>query len=261
MTHRRTALVGLLALLSIAAAAVWFLPARWAMPWLAPRLNGLRLEEVSGLLWDGGAGKVISPHGDDLGRLTWQLSRRALLGDNRLHVHLQGARAELSGRMTGANAGDAHWTDVQMRVDLDLLGNSAALPMGRPRGVIEFSANDIQLHGGWPLRMDGQLRWHDAAVRTTRLGEFPLGTLHMTLQANNGVLEGHLQDGGDGPLRVDGQLQLSPLARRFTAEAAARQVDSPLQRWLSALGSTDARGITHINYSGGLAAAMAGEKR
>ncbi|RDJ00213.1 type II secretion system protein N [Dyella solisilvae] len=261
MKHSRTALVGLLALLSLAAVLVWFMPARWAMPWLGPRLGGLRLEQVSGLLWEGAAGRVLSARGEDLGRLTWQLSRRALLGDNQLQLRLQGERADFAGRMAGKAVADAHWTDVQMRIDLELLGNSLALPLGQPRGVVELAARDIQLHGGWPEAMDAQLHWQAAMLQTPRHGELPLGGLQMTLQAANGVIEGHLQDEGDGPLRIDGQLQLSPLARRFTAEAAVRQANSPLQHWLSGLGATDAQGITHINYTGGLAAAMSGGTR
>jgi general secretion pathway protein N len=77
----------------------------------------------------------------------------------------------------------------------------------------------------------------------------------------NGVIEGHLQDDGRGPLRIDGRLQLSPLARRFNAVAATRGNNPALQRWLATFGAVDADGVTHINYSGGLAAAMPGKPR
>ena len=261
MKHWRTVLVGLLAVLSICFALVWFMPARWAMPWLAPRMNGIRLQEVSGLLWNGQAGQVLSARGENLGRLDWQLSRRALFGDNRLQVNLQGPRVGFAGRMNGRNAADALWTDVQMHADLDLFGASLLLPLGQPSGVIDITAKQIQLRGGWPVTLDAQLQWQGALVRTPRHGELPLGDLQMTLQGGNGVIEGHLHDSGQGPLRIDGQLQLSPLARRFTAEAATRQPGSSLQRWLSGLGATDAYGVTHINYNGGLAAAMPGGNR
>ncbi|WP_199096717.1 type II secretion system protein N [Dyella sp. ASV21] len=261
MKHWRIALGGVSALLAIGLAVVCFLPARWAMPWLAPRLNGLRLQEVSGSLWDGQAAQVLSSRGENLGHLHWQLSRSALWGDPQLELNLQGPRVDFAGRMRGRSSADARWTDVQMRADLALFGNGLALPMGQPLGVVQLVANDVQLHGGWPLNLDAHLTWQDAALRAPHRGELTLGNLQMQLRAGNGVIEGHLLDDGTGPLRIDGQLQLSPLARRFTAQAQARAPDSQVQRWLQSLGSTDAQGITHINYSGGLAAALPGGTR
>jgi len=251
----RTAITGLLALLAIVFALLWFLPARWALPWLNARMNGVPLQNVSGSVWDGRAGQVLSARGENLGALQWQLSRRALLGDNRLHVELHGPRVDFSGNMAGRQATEATWTDVQMRIDLDLLGAGPLLLGGLPRGSLRATARSIELRGGWPWMLDAQLQWQDAVLRTTR-ENLPLGNLQAQLRASNGVIEGRLQDDGQGPLRIDGQLQLSPLARRFTAEAATRGRQPALQHWLSSYGETDAEGVTHIHYSGGLAAAM-----
>ena len=254
-------LAGLLALLAIGFLLLWFLPARWAMPWLASRLPGVRLQQVSGLLWDGHAEQVLSLRGQNLGQVSWQLSRRALLGDTLFSVNLSGPRLAFTGQMAGRNSADALWTDVHLHADLDLLPANITLPMGQPRGSVELTASHIQLHGGWPLELDAQILWQRAALLIPRNGEIVLGTLQLTLQGSNGVITGHLQDDGQGPLRIAGELQLSPLARRFTAHASVRDANIPLQRWLTSLGRTDAGGITHINYSGGLAAAMPGGGR
>nr|WP_199044599.1 type II secretion system protein N [Dyella sp. ASV24] len=257
----RIAFMGLVALLLAVFLLLWFLPARWAMPWLENRLSGAQLQEVSGLLWDGKAGKVLSPKGENLGELQWRLSRVALLGDNRLHVELHGPRVDFAGNMTGKQTTEATWTDVQMRVDLDVFGAGPMVLGGLPRGTLRATAAHIQLRGGWPGSLNAQVQWQAAVLRTVALGELPLGDLRADLQAVNGVIEGHVQDDGNGPLRVDGRLQLSPLARRFTAVTAPRGQHPGLQRWLAAFGTTDADGVTHINYSGGLAAALRGEKR
>ncbi len=261
MKRWRRALAGLLALLAIGFLLLWFLPARWAMPWLASRLPGVRLQEVSGLLWDGRAARVLTARGENLGQVSWQLSRRALWGDTLFRVNLSGPRLGFTGQMAGRNGADALWTDVHLHADLALLPANITLPMGRPRGAVELTASRIQLRGGWPLELDAQLLWQRAALLTPRHGEVSLGALQLAVQGSNGVVTGHVQDDGQGPLRLDGQLQLSPLARRFTAQASTRGANIPLQRWLSSLGSTDAGGITHINYSGGLAAAMPGGGR
>lgn len=256
MKYWRTAWIGLLALLAIGFAVLWFLPASWAMPLLAPRLNGVRLQQVSGLIWDGQAGQVLSAKGENLGQASWQLSRRALLGDNQLHVQVNGPRVDFDGRMQSRNANEAHWTDVHLRADLGLLGPRMTLPIGQPRGEVEITAGNALLRGGWPVSMDAQVQWRNATLLTPSNGELPLGALQLALQADNGAITGNMRDGGSGPLRIDGQVQFSPLARRFTAEVTPRQPNAALQRWLSTLGATDANGVTHINYSGGLAAAM-----
>ena len=248
--------MGLLAVLLIGLGVLWFLPASWAMPMLATRLPGVRLQQVSGLLWDGRAGQVLSAKGEDFGRLDWQLSRRALLGETRLKLNLHGTRMDFAGRMEGQSAMDATWMDVHLRADMGLLGPAMTLPMGQPRGVIRLDANRVQLHGGWPQELDARVRWEEARLLTPRNGDIALGTVLIGVQGSGGVLAGHVRDDGSGPLRIDGQFQLSPLARRLSATVAPRDPDPALLHWLSGLGPTDASGRTHITYSGGLAAAM-----
>lgn len=252
--------MGLLALLVAVLALLCFLPASWALPWLNARMNGVQLQDVSGLVWDGRAGRVLSAKGEDLGVLQWQLSRMALLGDNRLHVELHGPRVDVAGSMRGKRASEAVWTDVQMRIDLAVLGNGPVLLGGWPRGTLHVSAGMIELRGGWPWTLDGRVQWQDAAL-LRRQGAMALGQLQADLHAVNGVIVGHVQDDGHGPLRIDGDLQLSPLARRFTAVASPRGQQPALQHWLAAFGPADADGATHINYSGGLAAAFRQEQR
>lgn len=259
MKHWRIALAGLLGLLLIGFAFVWFMPARWVVPLLAGRLNGIRLEQVSGLLWHGHAGRVVSAKGEDLGQLDWQLSRHALLGHPQWLIDVQGSRLQFHGRMQGTQATEALWTDVHMRADIDLLNARLALAGGKPRGTMTVDVPTAQLHGGWPLVLDARLEWLDASLRTPRQGDIALGNLQLTLHGSNGVIDGHLHDDGSGPLRIDGRLQLSPLAWRFNAVASPRAPAPALIRWLSTFGPVDADGATHIHYTGGLGATMSGE--
>jgi hypothetical protein len=60
-----------------AAALLWWFPARWAMPWLRGALHGLDVRQVSGTLWDGRAGQLLTRDGRALGAVRWQLSRGA----------------------------------------------------------------------------------------------------------------------------------------------------------------------------------------
>ena len=82
----RNALIGLTLLGVSAAPLLWWLPARWVMPRIEPQLHGLHLQQVHGSLWNGRADEVTTLDGKRLGRLQWQLSRRALLGQLRLRL-------------------------------------------------------------------------------------------------------------------------------------------------------------------------------
>ena len=70
----RIMVMGVAALVLALALLVWFMPARWAVAALGPRLHGMRLEQVDGLVWHGRAGRVLSADGMDIGQVQWTLS-------------------------------------------------------------------------------------------------------------------------------------------------------------------------------------------
>ncbi|HEU4669530.1 MAG TPA: type II secretion system protein N [Dyella sp.] len=251
----KTLLLCLATLLLAVALLVWFAPARWAAPWLDARMHGVTLRGVSGSIWDGQADTLLLADGTDLGRLRWTLSRRALLG------RLQGGIA-LSGPMLDARGGfrrdgaAMRWHDVQLRWSLDHLTPPPATPLGRPLGELHGELAEATLRGGWPVSMDGRLRWRDASIDDagTRV---PLGQLHATITARAGVIQVVMHDDGRGPLRLDGQVQASPLGWRLQATLAPRGDQPVLSRWLARLGPPDARGVIHLQRGAGLGAVPA----
>ena len=253
MKTLRKILLAAAVLLSAAAALVWWLPARWALPLLQPSLHGLRLQQVGGTLWDGHAGQVLAPDGHALGRLQWQLSHRALFGRVVLQVDFAGPQFGFHGRLQKLPAGQLDWRGLQARVDLSALADPRLrLPLGQPRGELTLQAGHALLQGGWPLEMQAGLQWRQAALRTKE-GNVALGDLHGQASAQGGVIHAQWQDDGQGPLRTTGELQLSPLGWRLTAELQPRNDDPVLRRWLAALGRPGTDGTVHVDRRGGLA--------
>lgn len=254
MKTLRKILAAVAVLLLAAAALLWWLPARWAMPLLQPSLHGMRLQQVGGTLWNGRAGQVLAPDGRALGRLQWRLSHRALLGQVELQVDFDGPQFGFHGQMRKLPAGQVAWNDVQARVELSALADPRLrLPLDRPQGELAFNAEHALLQGGWPLELQAGLQWRQAAMHMKN-GDVALGNLHGTLAAQSGVIHAQWQDDGEGPLRTTGDLQLSPLGWRLTAELQPRHDDPALRHWLAALGRPDADGTVHVVRSGGLAA-------
>jgi general secretion pathway protein N len=246
-------------LLLAAAVLLWWLPVRWAMPLLQPSLHGLRLQQLGGTLWNGSAGQVLSPTGQALGRVQWQLSRRALFGQAELQIDFEGPQFGLHGHMRQLPAGQSAWSDLRAHVDLAALADPRLhLPLGQPRGELALNAQHALLQGGWPLQLQADWQWRQAAMRT-KSGDVALGNLHGQLAAQGGVIHAQWQDDGQGPLRTSGNFELSLLGWRLEAELQPRQDDPALQRWLATLGKPDADGTIHIARSGGMAATITGK--
>lgn len=243
-----------------AAALLWWFPARWAMPWLRGALHGLDVRQVSGTLWDGRAGQVLTRDGHTLGAAQWQLSRGALLGRVALRLDVDGPQFALHGGLRRHVDGTDEWSDVRLRLDAALLaGAHPRLPRGQVRGEFELTADHALLRSGWPSQLQAHWQWRRAAL-ASRTGDVALGNLHGEFAAADGVIRGSWQDDGNGPLRTSGELLLSPLGWRLDAIAQARQDDAALHRWLLALGKPAADGSVHIQRRGGLAAALPPEK-
>jgi general secretion pathway protein N len=252
----RKCLLGLAALLVVAALLLWFLPARWVTAWIEPQLHGLQLREVHGLLWEGQAHQVAAADGRVLGRLQWRLSRRALLGQVRLKMAFHGPQIDFSGAMQALPAGQIEWRDVSMRAGLDALGQPVQSPWGQPRGELQLTIPQVRLQGGWPMEMQADAQWRHALMHT-HAGDVALGELRAQIQSRGGVIQAQLHDDGHGPLQVAGDLQLSPLGWRLDAVLRPRQTDPVLRHWLAGLGSPAADGSVHVQRRGGLAGVAA----
>ena len=247
----------LLLLLAAAATLLWFFPARLAVVWLAPRLHGLRLAQVSGLVWHGRADEVRLADGRPLGRASWQISRRVLWAPQPLHLQVHGPQLALAATVRGQ--GDSVvWDEVQLRADLALWRPRQALALGLPRGQWDMHVDHAELKAGWPLQAAWQARWSDATL-LTRAGVVELGSIDVHGRAQAGVIDAQLADEGSGPLRVIGNLRLTPLGWRLDARLRARRDDPALHRWLAALGKPDAEGVVRVQRRGGLAVVSAAD--
>jgi general secretion pathway protein N len=250
----RTILLFLL-LVSALAWLVAYLPAAWVRPQLEARLHGLRLEGLSGTLWDGHAGRVLTEKGADLGQLDWQLSRRALLGETRLDVNLRGDWGHLSGHMHKLDAKRDEWSGV--RVDGDLAALSARVaPAAQPvEGRLVIDGARVVMQGRWPLELDAAAQWSDARLAGVERG-LAFGNLQLRANGAGGVVNATVEDDGNGPLQLAGHLALSPLGWKYDIKARPREPDPALRDWLANFGRFAADGSMHLQRSGGLAAIM-----
>lgn len=229
----------------------WFFPARWAIAWISPRLQGLQFNGVHGSLWDGRADRVLRADGTVLGQVSWQVSRRALVAVVPLQVELNGPQLAFSGSMQAPRKGQVRWDNVHLQADLALLRSPVLSALGKPLGKLSVVVERAVLQDGWPLQLELRAQWRDAAVlaRGTRVA---LGAVDAQAIARAGVVDITLADVDNGPLQVLGAVRLSPLGWGLNLHLHPRQADPALRQWLATLGQADATGTVIVQRRAGL---------
>ncbi|WJW75221.1 type II secretion system protein N [Thiohalobacter sp. IOR34] len=222
------------------------LPARQLLPLLP---EWLHLAEVTGSVWAGSAAQwqAGSLRG---GPLLWSLRPLALLGgrlEYDLAIQMPGGSARA--RLGHGLAGDGYLRDLAWTQDAAGL---PALPWGGVRlgGELRLDVELAEFEAGWPLQLDGRLRWQDAALRAPL--QLALGNLQARLDVDpQRRLRARIQDDG-GPLEVVGSAWLAPdhgygidLQLRARPGADAGLVDT-----LGLLGRPDAAGRHRLERQG-----------
>jgi general secretion pathway protein N len=244
------AALGLMAL-----ALLWWFPARWLQAPMQAHLAGLQLQGVSGSIWQGQAAQVLDAQGQPLGQLHWQLSRRALLGDVRLSVQLEGPQLRLDGSAQRPSNTEFALDQVELSVDARLLQRWLAPVAAHIEGRLQAHIDHARLSDGWPLALDAQGQWRQASLRNGA-DTVALGNLAFTLEVIDGVLQARAHDLGGGPLELRASAAMSPLGWRMQARLRAGGDDPALLRWLRQLGPLDTHGMVQWQRQGGLAAML-----
>ncbi len=243
------------ALVIAGVALVWFFPARWALALIGPRLRGLQVSGVSGLVWDGRAEVVRLADGRMLGAASWHVSRRVLWADAPLRLQLEGPRLRLDASVRG-HGDTVVWDATHLRVDLAMWRPRQLAPLGLPHGEWDMDVDHAVLRSGWPQQLRAQALWR-GAVMVTRHGELALGDVAFQFSARDGVLDVHVADTGTGALQVAGDARLTPLGWQFDMRLRSRGDDPALRRWLATLGPRGPDGAIRWHRAGGLAALAA----
>ena len=238
-------------LLVLTLALGWFLPARWAIAWISPRLHGLQFHDVHGSLWDGRADHVLRADGTVLGQVRWHVSRRALFAVEPLQVELTGPQLAFSGSMQAPRNGQVRWDDVRLRADLAPWRLPVLSALGNPLGKLSMTVDHALLQDGWPLQLELRAQWRGAAV-FVRGRRVALGAVDAQAIARAGVVDITLTDVDNGPLQVLGAMRLSPLGWGLNLHLHPRQADPALRQWLATLGKPDAAGTVHVQRRVGL---------
>ncbi|TCV94011.1 general secretion pathway protein N [Luteibacter rhizovicinus] len=229
----------------------WFMPARVALPLLSKRMHGMSFEGLSGSVWQGHADRVVLSDGAVLGTADWQLGREVVLGRTHLLLHVAGARGRFDGRYDQVTADSRAWHDVTFHLDAAALAGQPLAGDLHPRGTLDGQVSEAVFQGNWPMTLNGEVSWADAAIQTPE-GHIVLGGLKLQATSASGFLRGTLADDGSGSLATKGDIAASPLGWRADVLLRPRIADTALRHLIARFGPVGPDGSVHIQRKAGL---------
>lgn len=241
----------LLVLLVIAVVVVVLLPARLVLEKAMPANAPVQLEDVSGTVWKGRAGRVLR-NGDDLGVLGWKVHPRSLLsGVIDADVILDGPVYRGQGRVARAGDGTLRMSDVDASFPASRLEPMLDIPALNLLGQVEVKLDTLELQNNRvPTALKGSARWRDAAVSGQEQATF--GTLVAEFgPLPGGGFGGTLGDEG-GPLAAEGEFRTTLLGYEARATLRARNDNPQVLRALRHIGQPQADGSVMFHVQGGL---------
>jgi general secretion pathway protein N len=231
--------------------AVVTLPASIVVSWLDS--SGVYAGGVSGTIWNGRA-QVLQVQGVNVGGVEWKLHALPLLT---AHANADVKVTRIDGfaqtQLSVGPTGTMSFESLSASLPLSALPPNVA--PGGWAGTVNGRFQQLTLEDGWPTEVNGSLEVLDLngpARKPAKAGSYRIQFDPAASTAE--VLKGTIVDAGDGPLQVNGTIQLKS-DRSYIVEAmVAARPDAPrnLVQALEFLGPPDAQGRRQFNTEGTL---------
>lgn len=248
MKALRRFILYLIVLLTVAAIVVATCPASFAWRFAAARAGALKLDGLSGTIWNGHAGSA-SVYGRELGALDWQLSPLPLLrGVIAAQLDVHGGEVTGSGVVERESDGSLQVTGAVIHMPASLAAPALDIPMLQLLGRIDIDIAQLRSQGAWPTAAQGEIHWRNAAVAGA--AQAPLGDLQAKFAtAADGSIAGTAHDLG-GPLQLDGTFKVAAGGYDVQAKLAARDGNAQVLDALRFIGQPQGDGTTLLLIHG-----------
>ncbi|HET9049553.1 MAG TPA: type II secretion system protein N [Chiayiivirga sp.] len=239
----------ILILLILAILVAMRFPAKYAFAMVLPDNSTVQVQDVSGSIWNGQAGKV-SVGGQELGQVQWTLQALPLLrGQASVAATIDGPI--LRGTTTvEATTHQIHLSDSRFTVSASRLEPLLDIPALHLTGNVNIDLDELRLENRIPTALAGRARWTDAGVTGAEQAVF--GTILATFGAlPTGGFGGDVSDEG-GPLAVKGSFKTGLLGFQAEAHLQARDGNPQVTRALAHIGQVQEDGSVLFRVEGGL---------
>lgn len=244
----RRVVLSLIAVVVLAAIAIATCPARFAWNFIADRAGAIKLDGLSGTIWNGRAA-TASLFGNALGALDWQLAPMPLLhGAALARLSLHGGEATGSGTVEHASDGTLRVIDAKIEMPANMAAPALDIPMLQLLGTLEIDIAQLRVQGAWPTAAQGEIHWRNAAVAGA--AQATLGDLQAQFAtAADGSIAGTAHDLG-GPLQLKGTFKIDAGGYDVRANLAARDGNPQVLEALRFIGQPQGDGTTLLLIHG-----------
>ena len=215
--------------------------------------SGVYAGGVSGTIWSGRA-QVLQVRGVNVGSVEWKLHPLPLLT---AHANADVKVTRIDGfaqtQLSVGPTGTMNFKSLTASLPLSALPPNA-LPGGWA-GTLNGRFQQLTLEQGWPTKVNGTLEVLDLygpAGKPSKAGSYRIAFDPAASTAE--ALKGAISDAGDGPLQLNGTVQLKPDRSYVVETLVAARPDAPrnLVQALEFLGPPDAQGRRQFNTEGTL---------
>ncbi|UCB53992.1 MAG: type II secretion system protein N [Thiotrichales bacterium] len=180
MRTRYYLIIGIIAYLAF---LVTTIPAAPVIGMLDQKLP-VTINNVSGTLWNGRAGKINARQNITLTDVEWSfLPWRLLLASAAIDVDARFNDNPLSTRLSTGISGNLAIDDLAMNLDASDISPLIALPIGELSGQLQLNINSARLKQSEVPRVDGSINWQKAAVTIAETAD--LGNISIQVQEDD----------------------------------------------------------------------------
>lgn len=222
----------------------WSIPAETAWTRVAERAPMLRLQGLTGRIWEGQA-QGVSIKAMPMGSAHWQLSPwRALTGAAAGSVQLSGGPITLNTELS-ADQTELTLSALTASIPATLLEPALDIPALRLQGMIDLRADQVLVSNGILKSAKGMLQWNDLGV--SGLAEARLGGVRVDFAPEGQDIVGKVSDLG-GPLAVEGTIRVQ--GQTFHAEVNLDARDESVREALLYVGERKPNGGSLLRVDG-----------
>lgn len=229
-------LVAAAILLTLSAVVLATFPAAVAWRWWGERVPDLKLQGISGTVWNGKATRV-AVRGQVLGRMEWQVPFAALVrGAPSVRVDLSGPGLQLKAVIARQSADALALSELNAQAEAQWLGPALAIPELEPTGlVVTENASLVLSRGGMPQAIDAAIEWRNAGVRGQVVAR--LGTILIQAHGRDGRIQASVVDQGDGEVEIRGTASIDQGSYRSETILVPRVEQGPVVEALQWVGA------------------------
>ena len=244
----RKFLLAVVALLAVAAIAVYTLPADVAYAWFGKRLLPATLADLGGDVWNGHAGS-LRVLGREIGKLEWHLRAWPLLrGELEAKAQVSGIGGSGSGWLSQAADQTLDVRDASISLPAATVEPALGVPALHLRGTIDITLAHARLRGLWIEALEGSAVWRDAAVYGAAQARLSDLRVDFTTRAD-GTIGCSVRDLG-GSLAAEGHCAFKAGAYDAEVRLAARAGDARVLEALQYVGQPQADGSVSLRIRG-----------